>query len=109
MGVDRKVLHEGNGVKPKKGDEVTVHCTGYIAEGRKKFWSTLDDNKEFSFRVGLGQVIRGWDEGVLQMSIGEKAELTLSSDYAYGERGFPAWGINPNAALIFEIQLLKIN
>lgn len=109
MGVERKVLVEGNNVRPKAGDKITVHCTGYLAEGKKKFWSTLDDNKPFSFNVGLGQVIRGWDEGMLQMSIGEKAELTMTGDYAYGARGFPAWGITPNATLIFEIEMLKIN
>lgn len=108
MGVDRKVLKEGTGARPKAGDKITVHCTGMLAD-RKKFWSTLDDNKPFSFNVGMGQVIRGWDEGMLQMSIGEKAELTMTGDYAYGPRGFPAWGIPPNATLIFEIEMLKIN
>ncbi|CUI15252.1 peptidyl-prolyl cis-trans isomerase, putative [Bodo saltans] len=109
MGVERNVIKAGNGVIPKKGDKITVHCTGYVAEGKKKFWSTLDDNKPFAFNVGLGQVIRGWDEGMLQMSIGEQAELTMSSDYAYGPKGFPAWGIPANAALIFVIEMLKIN
>jgi peptidylprolyl isomerase len=109
MGVTRKVLQPGQGAKPKAGDTITVHCTGYLAEGKKKFWSTLDDNKPFSFRVGLGQVIRGWDEGMLEMSLGEKSELLMTGDYAYGAKGFPAWGIGPNAALIFEIEMLKIN
>lgn len=109
MGVERNVIKAGNGVVPKKGDKITVHCTGYVAEGKKKFWSTLDTNEPFAFNVGLGQVIRGWDEGMLQMSIGEHAELTMSSDYAYGAKGFPAWGIPSNAALIFVIEMLKIN
>lgn len=109
MGVERNVIKAGNGVVPKKGDKITVHCTGYVAEGKKKFWSTLDDNSPFSFNVGLGQVIRGWDDGMMQMSIGEQAELTMSADFAYGAKGFPAWGIPPNAALIFVIEMLKIN
>jgi peptidylprolyl isomerase len=109
MGVTRNVLKAGNGTLPKAGDNITVHCTGILAEGNKKFWSTLDDNKPFAFRVGLGQVIRGWDEGMMQMSVGEEAELTMTGDYAYGPKGFPAWGIPPNATLIFKIQLLKIN
>ena len=109
MGVTRNVLKAGNGVTPKAGDNITVHCTGILAESNKKFWSTLDDNKPFAFRVGLGQVIKGWDEGMMQMSVGEEAELTMTGDYAYGPKGFPAWGIPPNATLLFKIQLLKIN
>ncbi|RNF11874.1 peptidyl-prolyl cis-trans isomerase [Trypanosoma rangeli] len=109
MGVTRKVLSEGNGAQPRAGDVITVHCTGYLVNGKKKFWSTLDNNEPFSFRVGLGQVIQGWDEGMLMMSTGEKAELTMSGDFAYGKKGFPAWGIPPDADLLFEIELLKIN
>lgn len=109
MGVTRKVIAAGSGATPKPGDKITVHCTGYLADGKKKFWSTRDDNKPFSFNVGLGQVIRGWDEGMLQMQTGETAELLMTGDYAYGARGFPAWNIPPNASLLFEIQLLKIN
>ncbi|KEG12198.1 peptidylprolyl isomerase [Trypanosoma grayi] len=109
MGVTRTVIVDGNGVQPKAGDTITVHCTGFLADGMKKFWSTLDDNEPFSFKVGCGQVIRGWDEGMLQMSTGEKARLTMSGDYAYGDRGFLAWGIGKNASLVFDIELLKIN
>lgn len=71
--------------------------------------STKDPGQEpFAFQVGLGQVIKGWDEGVLGMKLGESARLTCSPDYAYGARGFPAWGIQPNSTLIFEIEVLKI-
>lgn len=71
--------------------------------------STKDAGQEpFAFQVGLGQVIKGWDEGVLGMKLGESARLTCSPDYAYGARGFPAWGIQPNSTLIFEIEVLKI-
>jgi peptidylprolyl isomerase len=107
MGVDRTVLKAGTGATPTKGQTVTVHCTGFLADGKKKFWSTKDTNEPFSFKVGMSQVIRGWDDGVMQMQIGECAELNMTGDFAYGPKGFPAWGIPPNAALIFEIDLLK--
>ena len=61
----------------------------------------------FTFTVGMGQVIKGWDEGVLTMSQGEISKLTCSPDYAYGSGGFPAWGIMPNSELVFEIELLS--
>jgi len=111
MGVIRKVLRAGTGAMPKRGDKITVHCTGYVqnAEDRKKFWSTLDTNEPFSFNVGLGQVIKGWDEGMMQMAIGEEAELTMTSDYGYGAKGFPAWNIPGGATLTFVIEMLKIN
>lgn len=71
--------------------------------------STKDPGqKEFSFNVGVSQVIRGWDEGCLTMKKGECATLTVSGDYGYGKRGFPAWGIGPDATLIFEIEVLEI-
>lgn len=108
MGVIRTVKVAGTGTTPKPKDTVTVHCTGYFANDRKKFWSTLDDGKAFSFVVGIGHVIKGWDEGVLQMQVGETAELLMTGDYAYGAGGFPAWNIPPNASLLFEIQLLSI-
>ena len=107
-GVERNVMTAGNGRKPNKGELITVHCTGYLTEGKKKFWSTLDDNKPFEFRVGVGQVIKGWDQGMLQMEMGETAELVMTSDFGYGAKGFPAWGIPPNAGLTFEIQMIKI-
>ncbi|CAK4085794.1 unnamed protein product [Aphanomyces euteiches] len=111
MGVTKEILKEGNGVTPSKGAHVTVHCTGYGKDRdlSKKFWSTKDPGQQpFAFQVGLGQVIRGWDEGVLSMSLGEVAKLTCSPDYAYGARGFPTWGVQPDSVLIFEIEVLKI-
>jgi peptidylprolyl isomerase len=110
MGVTRTVVKEGTGEKPTKGATITVHCTGYLTEGMKKFWSTKDPGqKEFAFRVGLGQVIKGWDEGMMQMQLGETARLEMTGDYAYGDKGFPAWGIPGNAGLTFDIELLKIS
>ncbi|KAG6968227.1 hypothetical protein JG688_00005907 [Phytophthora aleatoria] len=127
MGLTKEVLVEGNGPTPTKGASVTVHCTGYGKDRdlQQKFWSTKDPGQTpFTFNVGLGQVIKGWDEGVLGMKLGEQARLTCTPDYAYGAGGFPAWGylfppisymdlgfrctIQPNSTLIFEIEVLKI-
>ena len=107
MGVTQNVVEKGDGPTPQKGQRVTVHCTAYLAATEKQFWTTKND-EPFSFHVGIGQVIRGWDEGVLGMQLHETARLHLTADVAYGARGFPAWGIPSNADLIFEIQLLKI-
>eukprot|EP00008_Paramoeba_atlantica_P004437 CAMPEP_0201487328 /NCGR_PEP_ID=MMETSP0151_2-20130828/12243_1 /ASSEMBLY_ACC=CAM_ASM_000257 /TAXON_ID=200890 /ORGANISM="Paramoeba atlantica, Strain 621/1 / CCAP 1560/9" /LENGTH=110 /DNA_ID=CAMNT_0047872329 /DNA_START=26 /DNA_END=358 /DNA_ORIENTATION=- len=109
MGFDKTISKEGNGPKPQKGQTVTVHCTGIVTDTNKKFWSTKDaGQKAFTFQIGLGKVIKGWDEGVLTMNLGEEASLVCSSDYAYGAGGFPAWGIPPNATLTFIIEVLKI-
>ncbi|XP_008237212.1 PREDICTED: peptidyl-prolyl cis-trans isomerase FKBP12 [Prunus mume] len=110
MGVEREVVSAGTGPKPTVGQQVTVHCTGYGKNGdlSQKFWSTKDPGqKPFSFQIGKGAVIKGWDEGVLQMQVGEVARLRCSPDYAYGASGFGAWGIQPNSALVFEIEVLS--
>jgi FKBP-type peptidyl-prolyl cis-trans isomerase len=109
-GVLKQVLREGGGPQVKKGDEITVHCTGSLADTNTKFWSTKDPGQDvFTFKVGVGQVIAGWDEGCLTMKKGETSLLTLASHKGYGAKGFPAWGIKPNAPLKFEIEILKIN
>uniref|UniRef100_A0A0F7GZH6 peptidylprolyl isomerase n=1 Tax=Apostasia odorata TaxID=280455 RepID=A0A0F7GZH6_9ASPA len=110
MGVEKVVLKAGNGPKPVRGQNVTVHCTGFGKDGdlSKKFWSTKDPGqKPFTFKIGMGSVIKGWDEGVLDMQVGETARLQCSADYAYGDRGFPSWGIQPNSILVFEIEVLS--
>ncbi|EKD03511.1 macrolide-binding protein FKBP12 [Trichosporon asahii var. asahii CBS 8904] len=84
---------------PKKGDKVTIHC--------KLPGLNLANGKTLC-TIGVGQVIKGWDEGVPQLSLGEKAVLTATPDYAYGARGFPPV-IPPNSTLKFEVELLKIN
>lgn len=85
-----------------------MHYTGTLKSNGKKFDSSVDRGQPFQFKIGVGQVIRGWDEGVMKMSLGEKAVLTISSDFGYGARG--AGGvIPPNADLVFEVELLKIN
>lgn len=85
---------------------------GYGKNGdlSQKFWSTKDQGQEpFSFEVGLGSVIRGWDESVIRMKVGQLARVECDPDYAYGSSGFPAWGIQPNSKLIFEIEVLNFN
>jgi len=112
MGFQKQVIREGNGPSPRAGQTVTVHCTGYGKNNNLSmpFWSTKDPGqKPFSFQIGLGRVIKAWDEGVATMKIGEIARITATPDYAYGANGFPAWGIMPNATLIFEIEVLSIN
>lgn len=110
MGYEKKILKEGSGKSPKTGDTVTVHCTGYGKNNdiTKKFWSTKDPGQEpFSFEIGQGNVIKAWDQGVATMKVGEFASITASPDFAYGARGFKAWGIMENATLKFDIELLK--
>eukprot|EP00051_Salpingoeca_urceolata_P026863 m.479053 g.479053 ORF g.479053 m.479053 type:complete len:124 (-) comp21308_c0_seq1:28-399(-) len=109
-GVHKLVLQDGDGDPPKQGQKIEVHCTGSLAGPPvKKFWSTKDPGQQpFAFNVGLGQVIAGWDAGCMTMSVGEKALLTIRGDKGYGAKGFPAWGITPNATLQFEIEVLSI-
>merc|ERR1711874_124227 len=109
MGVEREVIQDGDKTNyPKKGDTVTMHYTGTLTANGKKFDSSVDRGQPFVTQIGVGQVIKGWDEGVPQMSLGEKATLKITSDYGYGASG--AGGvIPPNADLTFEVELLKIN
>ena len=100
-----KILTEGDGVtRPKPGQKVSVHYVGTLENG-KKFDSSRDRKSPFDFVIGKGQVIKGWDEGVAQMSVGEKSIITCPPNYAYGAKGFPPI-IPPNSTLIFEVELL---
>ncbi|MBF0470360.1 MAG: FKBP-type peptidyl-prolyl cis-trans isomerase [Gammaproteobacteria bacterium] len=97
---------EGDGAAAVAHSKVEVHYTGWLTDG-KKFDSSHDRNKPFSFTVGMGQVIRGWDEGVLGMKVGGKRELVIPPEMGYGSRG--AGGVIPaNATLRFEIELLGV-
>ena len=96
----------GGGAEATAGKTVSVHYTGWLENG-SKFDSSKDRNDPFRFRLGAGQVIRGWDEGVQGMKIGGTRKLTIPSELGYGARG--AGGvIPPNATLIFEVELLDI-
>lgn len=86
MGVEVQRISPGNGQFPKKGQTVSVHYTGTLQNG-KKFDSSRDRGSPFDFKLGQGQVIKGWDEGVAQLSKGERAKLICSPDYAYGDQG----------------------
>ncbi|MEQ2307372.1 peptidyl-prolyl cis-trans isomerase FKBP1A-like [Girardinichthys multiradiatus] len=106
MGVEVETLRPGDGKTfPKRGTTVSVHYVGTLTNG-KKFDSSRDRGEPFQFKLGAGEVIRGWDEGVAQMSLGQLAKLTCSPDYAYGSRGYPPI-IPANSTLIFEVELLK--
>ena len=100
-----EILKEGTGEEAKNNNKVTVHYTGTLENGTK-FDSSLDRGKPFVFTLGVGQVIKGWDQGVLGMKIGEKRKLTIPSELGYGSRG--AGSIPPNSTLIFEVELLEI-
>merc|ERR1711959_288353 len=108
MGVTVETITPGDGKTfPKRGDKLTMHYTGTLTDG-SKFDSSRDRGSPFQFTIGVGQVIKGWDEGVIQMSVGQRATLKITSDFGYGARG--AGGvIPPNADLNFDVELLQIN
>lgn len=98
---------------PQKGKVVTVHYTGWLADKDgnpimdKKFDSSVDRGTPFSFVIGMGQVIRGWDEGVATMKVGEKRRLIIPAELGYGARGAGA-AIPPHATLVFDVELLQV-
>jgi FKBP-type peptidyl-prolyl cis-trans isomerase FkpA len=109
-GLQYEDVKVGTGDSPKKGQTAVVHYTGWLWENGakgKKFDSSVDRGQPFSFPVGQGRVIKGWDEGVATMKVGGKRVLLIPPDLAYGSRG--AGGvIGPNATLIFEVELIEI-
>ena len=100
-------LTPGTGALAKAGDRVSVHYVGTLTDGTK-FDSSRDRNQPFQFTLGQGQVIKGWDEGVAGMKVGEKRKLTIPPAMAYGPQGRPP-KIPPNSTLVFEVELLAIN
>lgn len=120
MGVQKQVHQPGNGTDiPKKGDSVSIEYTGWLydesaADKKGKQFDSSVGRGDLTTSIGVGRVIRGWDDSILgdasnePMSLGEKATLTITPDYGYGARGFPGH-IPPNATLIFDVQLNAIN
>ena len=98
-------LKVGDGAEATTGSTVTVHYTGWLTDG-KKFDSSLDRNQPFDFTIGAGEVIAGWEKGVVGMKVGGKRKLTIPSELGYGARGIGP--IPPNATLVFEVELLKV-
>jgi FKBP-type peptidyl-prolyl cis-trans isomerase FkpA len=105
-GLKYEDLVEGTGDPAKAGQIISVHYTGWLADG-KKFDSSKDRGEPFPFALGQGQVIKGWDEGVQGMKVGGKRKLTIPPQLGYGSRG-AGGAIPPNATLVFEVELLKI-
>jgi FKBP-type peptidyl-prolyl cis-trans isomerase len=105
-GLKYQDLKEGTGATAKAGDMVEVHYTGWLKDG-KKFDSSVDRKQPFSFKLGAGRVIKGWDEGVAGMKEGGKRKLIIPSELAYGKDGSPPV-IPADAELTFEVELLKI-
>ena len=100
-----KTLNEGTGPLVPKGSMVKVHYTGKFPDGRV-FDSSVSRGKPLEFKIGVGQVIRGWDEGITKLQVGQKAEITCPPDFAYGSQG--AGGvIPPNATLIFDVEVIS--
>jgi len=101
--IDQK---EGSGEAAKAGDKVHVHYTGWLKDG-KKFDSSRDRGRPIVFPLGAGRVIKGWDEGIAGLKVGGKRKLMIPPNLAYGEQG--RGPIPPNAELIFEVELVKID
>ena len=102
-----EVLNSGDGVEATAGQNVSVHYTGWLTDGTK-FDSSVDRGRPFEFPLGAGRVIRGWDEGVAGMKVGEKRKLTIPPHMGYGAGG-AGRVIPPNAVLVFEVELLGVN
>lgn len=110
-GLEYEIITEGSGSSPVKGKPVTVHYTGWLnvnGEPGTKFDSSVDRGQQFKFVIGIGQVIPGWDEGVMSMKIGEKRRLYIPAKLGYGSRGAGA-SIPPHANLIFDVELFNVS
>lgn len=106
MELEIQDLKPGTGAEATAGQRVTVHYVGTLTDG-SKFDSSRDRGKGFTFQLGAGQVIKGWDQGVAGMRVGGVRKLTIPAHLGYGARGFPPV-IPPNATLVFEVELLQV-
>lgn len=106
MGLQIEDLRPGTGLEAIAGKSVTVHYVGTLTNG-SIFDSSRDRGEGFSFKLGAGQVIKGWDQGVAGMKVGQLRKLTIPPELAYGARGYPPV-IPPNATLVFEVELLAV-
>lgn len=106
-GLQYTILAEGTGGKPRRGQTVETHYTGWLTDGTL-FDSSRERDEPFSFTVGQGEVIAGFDEALLDMRVGERRRIILPPELGYGEAGIPSGPIPPNATLVFEVELLAI-
>ncbi|KAF8340635.1 uncharacterized protein EI90DRAFT_3036259 [Cantharellus anzutake] len=107
MGIEITTLVKGDGINyPKRGDTIMMHYVGTV-DG-KEFDNSRSRQRPLVTKIGVGAVIKGWDEGIPRLSVGERALLVTSPDFAYGEKGFPPT-IPPNSTLRFDVELIKIN
>jgi FKBP-type peptidyl-prolyl cis-trans isomerase FkpA len=106
MGLQIEDLRPGTGDEARAGKRVTVHYVGTLTDG-SKFDSSRDRGEGFTFKLGAGQVIKGWDQGVAGMKVGQLRKLTIPPELGYGERGYPPV-IPPSATLVFEVELLEV-
>jgi len=103
------ILKAGVGEEVGKNSLVSVHATGVVRSTGKKFWSTKDPGRTpFSYTAGVGEVIKGWDRGLLGAKLGEHRQVIIPGHEGYGKQGFPAWGIPPNGELEFTLEILSI-
>jgi FKBP-type peptidyl-prolyl cis-trans isomerase len=110
-GLEYEVIKEGSGASPRRGQQVTVHYTGWLnqkGEPGSKFDSSVDRKQPFTFMIGVGMVIKGWDEGVMSMKVGEKRRLFIPAELGYGARGAGSV-IPPHAGLIFDVELISVS
>ena len=109
-GLDYEDVKVGDGAVATAGKTCAMHYTGWLWNGGEKggkFDSSLDRREPFEFRLGAGEVIKGWDEGIVGMKVGGKRRLIVPGSLAYGERGYPGV-IPPNATLVFEVELMEV-